>query len=87
MLKVILIKTFVTAMGKFDVRIVQNVQDTMGPKIQETEHVYIPFVSILVQAFAAHRSVKRKTYVCIAHKHTSPLRKFPGVLRMSGGNQ
>ena len=57
MLKVILIKTFVTAMGKFDVRIIQNGLDTMGPKIQETENVHIPSVSILAQAFAAHRSV------------------------------
>ena len=57
MLKVIMIKTFVTAMGKFDVRIIQNRLDTMGPKIQEIENVYIPSVSILAQAFAAHRSV------------------------------
>jgi len=57
MLKVILMKTFVTAMGKFDVCIIQNGPETMGPKIPETENVYIPSVSILVQAFAAHRSV------------------------------
>ena len=43
--------------GKFDVRIIQNGLDTMGPKIQETENVYIPSVSFLAQAFAAHRSV------------------------------
>ena len=57
MLKVNLINTFVTAMGKFDVRIIQNGLDTMGPKRQESENVYIPSVSILAQAFAAHRSV------------------------------
>ena len=30
---------------------------------------------------------KKKTYLCIAHKHTTPLRKFLSVLRRSGGNQ
>ena len=32
MVKFILIKTFVTAMGKSDVCLIQNGRDTMGPK-------------------------------------------------------